>query len=175
MAHAEVRGRRLCVILIDIALAFPSSCRKVVLLALRARGERGAMLRAIARRIRQTGMAPGLGPGTDLRRVAISLGLFEGTHGSPLYFMSLRLTRCSLTHAHSASGCASAASGSAACTSWTTLRRSPRRSAKSSRYSRWSARRGRGAGRGGWCATETQASGHAARRSHASPNPDVVD
>ena len=42
-------------------------------------------MRAIARRIRQTGMAPGLGPGTDLRRVAISLGLFEGTYGSLLY------------------------------------------------------------------------------------------
>ena len=85
-AYAEVRGIRLYTILIDVARAFPSSCRRVILLALREQGVRGALLWAVARRINDTAMSPGLRPGSDLQRVATALGLFEGTHGSPLYF-----------------------------------------------------------------------------------------
>ena len=47
-----------------------------------------AVLRAvIARTAGATAMAPGLRPGVDGRRSSIDLGLFEGAHASPRYFV----------------------------------------------------------------------------------------
>ena len=47
----------------------------------------GSLLRAVIARTGATAMAPGLRPGVDGRRSSIDLGLFEGAHASPRYFV----------------------------------------------------------------------------------------
>ena len=87
LARREVDAKRTILMTIDIAKAFPWASRPLLFAVLRARGLGGSLLRAVVARTGARAIAPGLQPGVDGRRGSIDLGLFEGAHASPRYFV----------------------------------------------------------------------------------------